>query len=177
MTTNTPTEFSDRLRYEPARAGHAADLAEAMVDGRVYEHIPGQHPENVDDLAQAESGPPPHREGETWWTFAVFEKDTGRGVGQVEASILGDRAEVAYLFGVAHWDQGYGTEALGWLHTRLKQQHPEVRTLWACITPPNDRSRRVAEKLGYQLWDGEYPELWHYDPGDWVYRHDLEPAE
>ncbi|MEM8737963.1 MAG: GNAT family N-acetyltransferase [Planctomycetota bacterium] len=168
------SEHSERLHYTPVGPHLAADLAPALTDPRVYAFIHDSVPTNEQELAakfaRQAAGPPPDRPDEAWWTFAVYETATGCGVGQVEATVHHGLAEVAYLFGVEHWGRGYGRESLAWLHDRLRHQRPDAETFWACVTPPNHRSRRLAERLGYRLWGGDRPELYSHDPGDWVLR-------
>ncbi|HLL90574.1 MAG TPA: hypothetical protein VK324_14835, partial [Tepidisphaeraceae bacterium] len=76
-----------------------------MADPAVYQHIDDPPPTTPDELAarfeRMSGGPPPHRADESWWNFAVRLRETGLAVGRLEATIVGGRAEVAYLFGQA----------------------------------------------------------------------------
>ena len=141
---------SERLTYAALAAEHGASLFAALSDPAVYQHIDGHRPTSVQELSDAfarmSGGPPPHRAEEAWWNVAVFDAASGRGVGRLEATLVGDRAEVAYLFGPAFWGAGLGGEALGWLHGRLREHR--IATLWATTRPANVRSVRLLERLG-----------------------------
>jgi RimJ/RimL family protein N-acetyltransferase len=161
---------SERLIYVPLGAEHGPTLFAALSDPAVYRFIDCSAPLSIEELAndfaKKSSGPPPHRAGETWWNFAVFDSASGQGVGRLEATLIADRAEVAYLFGSAFWGVGIGGEALDWLHGQLREH--AVQNFWATTRPDNVRSVRMLERLGYTLAN-TFPHLASYDPGDAVY--------
>ena len=173
---------STRLLYEPLMRSHALELCGALTDPRVYEYIPGPNPSTLDELyadfGDRVAGPPPEWQEEKWWNYAVRERGSGRAVGRLEAMIIEGRAEVSYLFGPAHWGRGYASEGLTWLHERLRQDGSAL-AFWAAVTPGNDRSVRVLQRLRYDELVGGWPALASYDPGDRVFRRnaDAEPIE
>jgi len=134
MDEHVNASESDRLRFEPLRAEHAALLFEALGDPRVSRHLNREPPASIDELsrhfADVAAGPPPHLSHQRWVDFAVRAKAGGEWIGRVESTVHGEWAEVAYLFGPAHWGQGYTTESLAWLRRFLESQHG-VTEFWA----------------------------------------------
>lgn len=160
-----------RLVYEPLTGSHAAELSGALIDPRLYAYITKRCPHTVLDLKaefiRVAAGPPKDREGEAWWNFAVRLCD-GEYIGRIHATFHDGLAEVAYMFGVAHWGLGYATEAVQWLHARIAETQ-KANSLWATVNPDNSRSIRLLERLGYQKMSQERPLLFSYDPKDLVY--------
>jgi [ribosomal protein S5]-alanine N-acetyltransferase len=168
--------LSARLRFEPLQETHAAQLADALLDPRVYAFISGEHPTTQTELAhkfaKTAAGPPPHFVGETWWNFAVFEIASGTGIGLIEATLIDSRAEVGYMFAPAFWGRGFAFEALDWLHARLAATDT-VTELWATVMPGNERSAHLLRRFGYVEHSGPRPMLASYDDGDWVFQRQL----
>jgi [ribosomal protein S5]-alanine N-acetyltransferase len=164
-----------RLTIETLTRAHAADLADALLDARVYTYIAGDYPNTVDALAdkfeKMAAGAPPHFVNETWLNFAVRVRETGVAIGVLESTVIEDRAEIGYMFGPAYWGQGYASEALTWLHAHVRE-HFSISAFWATVMPGNDRSAGVLRKFGYREYFGELPMLTTYDPGDWVFVND-----
>lgn len=147
-----------------------------LSDPQVYAHIEGDPPASVEALADKYAaiavGPQrPEIANQTWRDCCVRRADTGQAIGVVEATVIEDRAEVAYLVGVESWGQGYAFEATTWYHGWLPEQSP-ISSYWVTILPTNQRSIRLAERLGYTRVEDEslWPDLRSYDPGDLVYR-------
>ena len=84
--------------------------------------------------------------------WALIEQETGELVGR--AGLLYPEAwpglEVGWLVGRQHWGRGFAPEAgrasLGWARDALGADH-----VISLIEPHNDRSARVAEKLGMKV--------------------------
>jgi RimJ/RimL family protein N-acetyltransferase len=82
--------------------------------------------------------------------WALIERGGGSFVGRggLQWTELDDRAvvELSWAIGSPHWSRGFATEAaegaLKWARAL------EFREVVALITPDNDPSRRVAEKIG-----------------------------
>lgn len=162
-----------RLRMEDLGAEHAAALFPALADPRVNEHIGNVPPASVEqlgeDFARRSSGPPPHRSRERWLEFAVQLKTDGTWIGRLEATIYVDYAEVAYVFGAAHWGQGLASEGLAWLHEYVRSSCG-VSKYWATTAPANERSIRLLLRSGYERVSlHEDRPLGSYDPGDEVF--------
>jgi len=164
---------TSHLTYEPLALDHTDDLAALLLNEQVYRHIGGEPP-SVDrfriGMAKAIAGPPEHRAGEKWINYAVRHTQSGQLLGRLEATIHESIAEVAFLFGPAHWGKGFATEGLLWLHQVLLA-HPSKPSLWATAAPPNRECRALLERCGYRPIAPEVaPRLLTYDPGDLVYR-------
>lgn len=165
---------TDRLIFEPIGADHAAALFPALSDPLVYEHLGCDPPPSVEWLsgqfARIAAGPPPHGPDEQWLNFGVRLKADGQWIGRIEAIAHQQYAEVAYLFGPAHWGRGYAAESVGWLQQYLRIVHG-VSEFWATTAPANDRSIRLLLRSGYvptALADDR--PLSSYEPGDKVFR-------
>ena len=160
-----------RLSYAPLAAEDAAVLFPLLADPAVYRYIDAHPPASIGELAarfdRVRAGPPSDRTGESWWNYTVRLLESGLAVGRLEATIVGDRAEVAYLFGQMYWGKGYATEALTWLHRQLRQC-AAVNTFWATVRPENSRSIRLLHRTGY-VEVNQWPPLMSYDSGDKVY--------
>jgi RimJ/RimL family protein N-acetyltransferase len=169
---------SARLVYERLGAAHAAALHPVLADARVYAHL-GDPPPSATALAvefaHRAAGPPTGRAGERCVDLAVALAPPGPApvyIGRIEATVYGDWGEVAYLFGAAHWERGYATEAVAWLHGLLGAEG--VRALWAAVTPANARSLALLGRLGYRpVPVVEAPGIGSYDAGDVVLRRSL----
>src|SRR5450432_531491 len=163
---------SARLSYELIRPRHAAELQSALCDPRVYAFISAPCPTPSDleiSFERKAAGAPAHRPDERWLDYAVRRRDTGGTIGRLEATVIGRRAEVAYLFGPSFWGFGYATEGLEWLHSLLIAAFG-VTEFWATVAPGNLRSRRLLERAGYdEAAPTTWPDLRSYDPGDWVF--------
>lgn len=161
------------MRFEPLARAHADCLSDALLDPAVYEFIPGPHPastlELAEDFSRLSLGPPADLQWMRWWNIGVFAAATGEGLGQLQATIVDDWAEVAYVFGSKHWGQGYAQEAMRWFHEQLREDGA-AWDLWAAVAPRNARSVRLLERLGYRPVTEGWPELGSYDAGDLVFR-------
>ncbi len=167
-----PPLRSDRLFYEPLAARHGAELFSALGDPRVYESMNEKPPASIAALeelyAEIARGPRPEFAHQTWRDVCVKRLDTGRAIGSLGTTTIDRRAELGYLFGVDSWGRGYASEALRWYQGWLIQELG-VTEFWACITPGNERSIRLVERLGYHRTDDGWPDLRSYDPGDLVF--------
>ncbi len=133
---------SARLRFEPLAPRHAADLSEAILDPEVHRFISGPWPQSVEELAadferlcRGTVGDNP----QVWWNVAVFNAETGEGIGQVQATLVDGRAEVAYLFGSRHWGHGYAQEAMRGSKTGCAKTRRRRSSGPPCIPPTSDR--------------------------------------
>jgi len=165
-----------RLRIEVLTADHAPLLAEAIIDPAVYAFFPDDQPKDLAELTKrfGYMATGPHRPGSTqiWLNYALLDRQTGEGVGFLEATIEGTSADIAYLLGKQWWGQGLTSEALAWYCSYLKTAHG-ITEIWATVTSGNDASARVAQKAGFV--EAALPEggLSSYDPGDWVFRREV----
>jgi RimJ/RimL family protein N-acetyltransferase len=161
------------LRFEPLGRAHAERLSDALLDPAVYRFIAGPNPASIfdleDDFERAAQGPAADRGPMRWWNLGVFDAATGEGLGQIQATLVDDWAEVAYVFGSKHWGQGYAQEAMRWFHEQLRADGA-AQALWATVAPGNERSLRLLARLGYAPVAEGWPALGSYDDGDLVFR-------
>ncbi len=83
--------------------------------------------------------------------FAIRRKDTGRLIGILVCFDEAEGAcEIGYGIGSAHWNCGYGTEAVRRFLRYLFEERG-LRTVYASCFPGNDASRRIMEKCGMRF--------------------------
>lgn len=170
---SAPTGITERLRLEPLAESHIPLITDALLDPLVYRWIePHRDAASFEAFCLAViAGPGDRFPDQAWWNHALLLRDTGVGIGRLEATFIGNQVEVAYLLGSAWWQRGLGSEALQWLLANIHQAVPEAE-IWATVHPDNLPSQQVARRNGFQLTT-EFPDtLRSYDPGDLVYRHD-----
>lgn len=165
-------EQSERLRYDPLDHQHADGLFAALDDERVGRYINGP---DVTTLEALESrieflgaGHSPSNPEEQWVNVVVLRREDDVVVGRVEATVLGPRAEIAYVFGPSYWGQGYATEATRWLIDHLRARF-DIQQIWASIHHENVASRRLVERVGMRHVAPPTPALMSYDDGDVVF--------
>ena len=158
-----------RLVIEPIDQQHAAGLFAALDDERVGRFIGGPDVTTLDALrdriAALHAGPPAERD-ERWYNAAVLAD--GVVVGRVEATVHHGIAEIAYVFGPAHWGNGYAAEATAWLLDALRDDG--ITTFWAAVVPENQASIALLERLGFIRADASDVTLFSFDDGDLTYR-------
>lgn len=96
--------------------------------------------------------------------FAIVRQDNQQLLGSVSlAHITQKQAEVGYWVGMAHWNQGYATEACIGI-TQWAFEHFGLQRLYARCRMENPASGRVLVHAGYQTWIPEQPqqESWEY---------------
>lgn len=161
-----------RLLLEPLHPDHAHGLFDALADPRVYEHICDAPAESVPELASQFSrmaqGPPADHAGERWLNVAIRRREDWCLLGRLQATIIDQRAEVAYLIGPRFWGQGFAIEGMSAFQRHLKD-HEGVSEFWATTTPQNSKSIRLLERLQYRRVFEAWPPLLSYDDGDLVF--------
>jgi RimJ/RimL family protein N-acetyltransferase len=138
-----------RLELVPLRVEDADELAGVLDDERLHEFIGGR-PATAEELRDryarlvAGSGDP----GERWLNWVVRNREGGRAVGTVQATVRGPRAAIAWVVGVDSQGRGYASEAalalVGW----LEQQG--VAEVVANVHPDHVASERVAARAGLE---------------------------
>ncbi len=165
---------TDRLRVTELRPEHAGQLFAVLDDPRVATYLGGAVAESAaalaDRIRRQAAGPPPEPAGEQWWNFLV-ETDEEGPVGTLQATIHGDWAEVAFIFGPRVWGRGLATEGLRWLVDRCRSEG--VGQVWATTDPDNRASRALLERCGFAPRQGGSRTPDSYDPGDLVFVRDL----
>lgn len=153
---------TDRLILEPLQLAHADEMVAVLADDRLYEYTGGDAP-SLDVLADRYrrqirgSG----RDDEQWFNWIARRRDSGDAVGYVQATVIDERADVAWLVGVNHQGRGFAGEAaeamLAWL-----VEHG-VRVFSAHVAVDHVASARVAERLGMErtsVIDDDGEEVW-----------------
>ncbi|MFE6227077.1 MULTISPECIES: GNAT family N-acetyltransferase [unclassified Streptomyces] len=147
----------ERLELVPLEVGHAEEMVGVLGDPALHRFIGGA-PEGLEELraryARWAAGAP--EPGTSWCNWVVRERNGGRLVGTVQATVAGDRAEVAWVVGTAWQGRGYASEAaralVGWLRDR-------GRTVVAHVHPEHAASAAVARAAGLvptdEVHDGE----------------------
>ena len=162
-----------RLRLEPLGLHHADALFAVLAHAEAWTFLGGLDPafdraavvRRLERLAQ---GPPPERSNQRWLNALVFESQTNTPLGRVEATLHDDVGEtwgeVAYVFSPVAWGRGFATEAMRAFIGDLVERYGVVE-LWACMDPANERSHRLADRLGFGPGEPRLG-LASYDPGD-----------
>lgn len=153
---------TERLVLRPLRVSDAAEMASVLADSSLYEFTGGQPPtmsELVNRYRQQTARPA--TAGEHWYNWIIRLRSRERSVGFVQATIVGDVADLAWVIGVDHQGHGFATEAAngvcGWL-----VEH-KVRRIEARIHPRHLASQAVAQRIGMLRsgeCDGDDEEIW-----------------
>jgi ribosomal-protein-alanine N-acetyltransferase len=141
-----------RLRLEPLREAHAAELFELFSDPAMYRFVPQDPPESVAKLAQRykflEARRSPDGE-EEWLNWAVRLKGEGVCVGTVQVTLPHDgRAQLAYEIGAPYWRRGFATEACARVIEALFERG--ASEVWAELDTRNEASIALLERLGFR---------------------------
>ncbi|MGI5121878.1 GNAT family N-acetyltransferase [Marinactinospora thermotolerans] len=144
-----------RLRMEPLRIENAEEMAGALADPALYEHIGGRPPSPVELRQRYERLVAGSAEPGISWCNWVVRDGTGTAVGTVQATIGpvpgGLGAVIAWMVGVPWQGRGFASEAarglIAWLHAR------GVRPVTAHIHPDNLASEAVARNCGLRRTD------------------------
>ena len=148
-----PTLRTERLILRPFAAEDASrveELAGAREVADTTLHIPHPYPDGV--AAAWIAGHPRQWETGGGVTSAIAERRGGALVGAIALTLAPEhaRAELGYWIGLAHWNQGYCTEAsralLEFAFDELRLNRVQARHLTR-----NPASGRVMQKLGMQL--------------------------
>jgi RimJ/RimL family protein N-acetyltransferase len=144
-----PVLETKRLALRAPRLEDAKMVATLANDRRIAENtarIP--HPYKMSDAESFICGA---NKSVGTATFLITLRDGGV-IGACGISTLEDQAELGYWLGVAHWGQGYATEAL---HAVIDYAFTDLshEALNAGARVTNPASRRVLEKCGFQ-WTG-----------------------
>jgi RimJ/RimL family protein N-acetyltransferase len=103
-------------------------------------------------------------ETQTWLNWVIRAIDSHEALGTMQATVVADTADIAWVVGVRWQSQGFATEATRGLVAWLVSQG--VRTVRANIHPGHVASERVAERAGLaptSRWlDGE--RVWSATP-------------
>jgi RimJ/RimL family protein N-acetyltransferase len=155
-----------RLDLRPLRMEDAGEMASVLGDPALHGHTGGR-PLDVTELRDRYARRVGGRSAdgrEAWLNWTVRLRSDGAAVGTVQATVAGDRAEVAWVVGVRWQGRGFASEAavalVGWLRGR------GVGAVSATIHPEHRASAGVARRAGLQptgeVVDGET--VWRSPP-------------
>ena len=141
-----------RLLLEPLNVAHAAELYEHLLDRRLYTFIPQDPPASEWELANRYRKLASRRSpdgSEAWLNWAVREREGGRYVGTLEATVAGDlRASIAYTVFVPFQRMGFAFEGCQRVLGHLFGDYG-VSVVVAEIDTRNAPSIALVESLGF----------------------------
>lgn len=144
MVETTPLT-SSRLTLSPLDPSDAAEMVDVLGHIELYGFMGGTPPD-LDRLeaqyrAQVAG---PSRDGETWHNWIV--RLEGSAVGFVQATVIGNTADIAWVVGVPWQRQGFASEAAIRMCQSLTEQG--VEHFEAHIHPDHLASQKVAAAVG-----------------------------
>jgi RimJ/RimL family protein N-acetyltransferase len=156
------TSFTtERFELLPLKVEYAGEMAGVLSARELYDFIGGEPP-SVEQLTEryrrqiAGSGRP----GECWLNWVISLN--GVLVGYVQATVIGDEAEIAWVVGADWQGQGIAKEAATGLAEWLREQDSAVRIV-ARVHPGHAASKAVAGAVGLSATgelDADGEELW-----------------
>jgi RimJ/RimL family protein N-acetyltransferase len=149
---NVPELRTERLLMRGFREEDLDALAEISADSEVTRWVGDPDGLSREDTWRRMAYFVGHWELRGFGQWALFERDSGLLVGR--AGLLEPEGwpglEVGWLVARPHWGRGYAPEAgrasLDWARDALGADH-----VISLIEPHNERSARVAEKLGMKV--------------------------
>ncbi|MEU9732071.1 GNAT family N-acetyltransferase [Streptomyces sp. NPDC048002] len=149
---------SARLDLLPLRVEHAEEMAAVLADPALHTFIGGEPAAPKALRARYErlvaGSPDP---AVAWHNWVLRLRAEDRLTGTVQATVAGDRAEIAWVVGTGWQGRGIASEAAGALVEHLVRQG--ARTVLAHVHPDHAASAAVARAAGLaptgQWQDGE----------------------
>lgn len=142
------------LTLEPQLAAHAQEMFTVLCDPAIYEYE-NAPPASVDWLRarfgrlEARQSP----DGSEQWLNWVIRLPASDLAGFVQATIRANgSAAIAYVLASRYWGQGLASRAAQAMLGELQEQY-RVNWFTAVFKRENLRSRRLLERLGFQLAD------------------------
>jgi RimJ/RimL family protein N-acetyltransferase len=147
VTIPLPIE-TERLLIRPFEAGDVDAMADVYGDPEVMRHVCLGVPDRERTAALLQD----YRRAQDehgFSTWAVVEKDSGTVVGDAGLGIYAPTGEpeLGYTLAASAWGRGYGLEAARACVDAAFAHLPHPRLL-AKVEPGNERSLRLAERLG-----------------------------
>lgn len=147
MAFDTPPLETERLHLTPLVFSDAPEMLEVLADERLYEFTGGKPPGlpelQARYLAQIAG---PIVGGEVWHNWIIRLATSRSALGFVQATIVGDQADLAWLVTVPRQGRGIATEAATAMCEWLIESGTTV--LVAHIHPEHTASGIVASALG-----------------------------
>jgi len=143
----TETLRTPRLALTPLAVEDAVEMIEVLSAPDLYAFTGGEAPsfEQLETRyrVQVEGA---SRPGETWHNWIV--RLDGAAIGYVQATVVGEEAELGWVIGVPWQRQGYAAEASAAMQTWLAGEG--VTRFFAHIHPGHVASNLVAAGLGFR---------------------------
>jgi [ribosomal protein S5]-alanine N-acetyltransferase len=145
--------YSNRLKLEPLRAHHSADLFPGFNDPGLYEWISTPQPQTAQALADSwtcsgDNGPFFYNNnfGLDW---AAIRMDGNQAIGKLDADfdVNGRVVNLGYVLRQDAWGHGLGREAVGALVGAFVACG--VTEIYAYVTKGNVASERLLNGLGF----------------------------
>jgi RimJ/RimL family protein N-acetyltransferase len=158
--SSTETVRTPRLTLVPLNAAHAAEMVGVLSDPALYTFTGGDPPEPsaLEEQYRFQSAGCP-RDDEVWHNWIVHLD--GAAIGLVQATVIGEIADLAWVVGTPWQGSGYATEAAAGMRDWLTGQG--VRGFSAHIHSDHSASQAVATRLGLlptDLRDDEGETIW-----------------
>ena len=145
---------TERVRLEPLREIDADELFPLLDDLQLHTYTGGR-PATRDELRsrfrRLESRRSPDS-SEEWLNWVVRDAETDGAAGTGQATIVGDRALIAWVIATPWQGRGFATEAATALVSWLSAD-PSIASISAHIASGHLASERVAENAGLSLTD------------------------
>ena len=146
----------------PLRVADAPEMVEVLADAGLNEFIGGEPPtlDGLTALYQSQVKGPSDGD-EIWHNWILRLLDSESAVGFVQATEVGESADLAWVVGVPWQGRGYASEASAAVRDWLAETGTQL--FEAHIHPTHAASQRVARAIGLTATselDEEGEELW-----------------
>lgn len=147
MNPATPALITDRLVLAPLQPDFATEMVEVLADPALYTFTGGSPPTHDELEARYRAQVAGPEDGnEVWHNWVIQVAPEAIAAGFVQATVVGDAADLAWVVGVPWQGHGYASEAAlgmrGWL------ANSGVARFTAHIHPAHVASGRVAAAVG-----------------------------
>ena len=144
---------SERLRLRWFNGGDAAFISELLNEPSWIQYIGDKGIKTLQDaLHYIENGPVAMYKRVGFGLYAVELKEGGKPIGMcglIQREALAD-IDLGFAFLPAYWRKGYAFEAASTVMS-YGRHALGIRRIVAILSPDNDRSRKLLEKLGFRF--------------------------
>ncbi len=162
--------MTEGLIIQPIDIEHADGLFHALDFDGVYQFITQPRPRNSGEVrARIErvNVEPNPDSGQEWLNFVVLLNS--EVIGRLEATLIGESAEIAYLFNPLVSGKGYATTGTLWLIDHIFKTR-EVNEIWATTDPANLKSINLLKRCAFKEAALPAQGLLSFDAGDAVFQ-------
>ncbi len=164
---------SKRLIFEPLARTHASRLYEALSHPSVHQYIDATSYSSeaaITNFIERVLRGPDAESTDEWINIVCLLGDAL--IGQIQATVHNDWAEIAFLFDPTFQGKGYATEAATWLIDHLHETR-NISEFWATTVQENKRSIALLMRTGFLENEVLERDVLSYDPGDLVFKRCL----